>query len=78
LTRRLSKTKGNPKAGIPSKHLENGVGAILALLSAIDMFSDCSQISGPILISYEADVVMESREKGGVGEHYLYGTFVGI
>ena len=27
LTRRLSKTKGNPKAGIPSKHLENGVGS---------------------------------------------------
>ena len=27
LTRRLSKTKGNPKTAIPSKHLENGVGS---------------------------------------------------
>jgi hypothetical protein len=37
LTRSLSKTKGNAKTGIPSKHLENGVGSDLgALLSAID------------------------------------------
>jgi hypothetical protein len=27
LTRKLSKIKGNPKAGIPSKHLENAVGS---------------------------------------------------
>jgi hypothetical protein len=27
LMRKLSKTKGNPKAGILSKHLENAVGS---------------------------------------------------
>jgi len=27
-----------------------------------------------ILISYEADVIMERRGEGGVGEHYLHGA----